>query len=345
MKKKRETFSEQIFLIVYILYAVIMVLVFSILIALYQKRVLEFKMFLVCILLFMLGFSLLVYIFEHKIMQPFQRKIKKFKKFNEGLIYEELFEEDYQMVPELQEVFQRLHNMLDKQSAIKISTKQAEYLALQNQINPHFLYNTLDAIRGDALCAGKEDIANITEALSKFFRYTITETENLVTLESEIENAENYFAIQEYRFGGKLKIVFNLPEEPQDILRLKIPKLTLQPIIENAIFHGLEKKANAGVVVVDFEITDTKFYISIKDDGVGISEEKLEELNAKLERVSVSYVNDERGKSGGIALKNVCRRIKLLFGEEYGIHVYSLPGMGTDVRITIPNIHSEGSQS
>ena len=345
MKKKYETFSKQIFLVVFILFALVITLSFSFLIVLYQYQIIDSKVFWGSTFFIILLFSFLVYVFEHKIMLPYLRKINKFKKFKDGLIYEELFEEDYRIVPELQEVLQRLHNMLDNQSAIKISTKQAEYLALQNQINPHFLYNTLDAIRGDALCAGKEDIANITEALSKFFRYTITETENLVTLESELENVENYFAIQEYRFGEKLKIVFNLPEKQQDILQLKIPKLTLQPIIENAIFHGLEKKSNAGLVVLDFELSDTKFYISIKDDGVGIPEEKLEELNAKLERVSVSYVNDDRGKNGGIALKNVCRRIKLLFGEEYGIHVYSLPGMGTDVRITIPNIHSEGSRS
>ena len=175
-----------------------------------------------------------------------------------------------------------------------------------------------------------------------YFRYTITVTYNLVIVENELENAENYFAIQEYRFGEKIKMSFNLPEEKQEILQLKIPKLTFQPIIENAIFHGLEKKKDGGTVVLNFETSETKLYISIKDDGVGIPEDELEELNRKLERVSGNYVNEPGVETGGIALKNVCRRIKLLFGEEYGIHVYSLRDFGTDVRITIPKIRPEG---
>ena len=340
--KNGKIFSQQVFRIILILFSVVFILLFSFLIVLYQFQIIGPRVFYDCVFLNILACACCIYNFHHRVLLPYRKKVNLFREFQHGLIFEELFQEGYQITPESFQVLKCLRNMINEQNRVNISSKQSEYLALQNQINPHFLYNTLDAIRGDALCSGNENIANITEALSKFFRYTITETKNLVNVENELENAENYFAIQEYRFGEKIKMSFNLPEEKQEILQLKIPKLTFQPIIENAIFHGLEKKKDGGTVVLNFETSETKLYISIKDDGVGIPEDELEELNRKLERVSGNYVNESGVETGGIALKNVCRRIKLLFGEEYGIHVYSLRDFGTDVRITIPKIRPEG---
>ena len=118
--------------------------------------------------------------------------------------------------------------------------KQAELNALQNQINPHFLYNTLECIRGKAMVQGAEQIANMTEALSAFFRYSISIQENLVTLEQELQNTKNYFLIQKYRFGNRFHLRIFLVEESEAGEYL-MPKMTLQPIVENAIFHGLEK--------------------------------------------------------------------------------------------------------
>jgi two-component system sensor histidine kinase YesM len=241
----------------------------------------------------------------------------------------------------MKSALKRFDELLDKKNAIQLSTKQAEFLALQNQINPHFLYNTLEAIRGDALCAGLENIAEITEALSTFFRYTITETENLVTLEKELENVENYFMIQQYRFGEKLKMEINLPEGEPDALQLQLPKLTLQPIIENAIFHGLEGKAEGGTIIIEVETTPDKVLLSIRDNGVGIPEKMLDSINNKLDHIFAGYINEDKKKKGSIALNNVCRRIKLLFGEDYGIHLFSMIDVGTDVRISIPIIKAQ----
>jgi two-component system sensor histidine kinase YesM len=282
-----------------------------------------------------LGFAAAFYFL---VVIPYLRIRKLNRMFLNGQIYEELFQEKSYLTPELLPVMNRFYHLLNKQDAINMSNKQAEYLALQNQINPHFLYNTLEAIRGDALYAGISSIAETAEALAAFFRYTITDVGNLVTLEDELENVENYFTIQQYRFGDKFKMNIHFPDN-EEIVRLQLPKLTLQPIIENAIFHGLEGKAEGGRIDIRFETTKKHLFISITDDGLGISQDALNKINDSLERAAVSYVSGKRG-SGGIALKNVSRRIKLLFGDEYGVHLYSTPHVGTDVRITLPRIQA-----
>jgi len=282
-------------------------------------------------------FIIVAYVFLFK---PYNRIKETYQKFLDQQLYAEMFESEEILMPQLQKVLHRFQFLLNKQDAIKMSKKQAEYLALQNQINPHFLYNTLEAIRGDALSEGMVNIAETAEALATFFRYTITEVENLVTLEDELENVENYFTIQQYRFGGKLKMKIIYPEQENksDILHLHLPKLTLQPIIENAIFHGLERKKDGGCVTLRIELTQKKLLISIADDGLGMSEELTEKINESLNRVAVSYVSEDKQNRGGIALKNVNRRIKLLFGEEYGMYLLSNLNIGTDVRIELPLI-------
>lgn len=263
-------------------------------------------------------------------------------RFSEGKIYQEFIDHIGSLFPTLAPAIERLDGLLERQYTIQLSTKQAEFLALQNQINPHFLYNTLEAIRGDALCAGMDNIADITETLSVFFRYTITENSNLVTIREELDNVENYFKIQQYRFGEKLSIEVRICDEEENILRMQCPKLSLQPIIENAIFHGLERKREKGRISLMLELVDEDLHICISDNGVGIEEKKLAELKERLDRVSVGYiVEDGEGKMGGIALKNVCRRIKLLFGERYGIRMDSIVGIGTKVTLILPALYKK----
>lgn len=272
---------------------------------------------------------------------PYENSRALFRRFAQDEIYQELLNDQYQIFEEQQVVLKHFDSLLDQKNMIQLSTKQAELLALQNQINPHFLYNTLEAIRGDALCAGLDSIANTTEALATFFRYTITETGNLVTVQDELDNIENYFKIQQYRFGEKftMQVDFSENDNISDLLSLKLPKLTLQPIIENAIFHGLESKAEGGSINISFDTSSSNLLISIQDNGIGIPEDKLEEINYKLEHVSLHRPNEPTEKRGGIALLNVARRIKLLFGEDYGFHIYSISGLGTDVKIKIPIIY------
>jgi len=272
------------------------------------------------------------------IVRPYRETVRLQNAFLAEQIYNELFLQRVCLTLEDRQVMERFRYLLSKQEVVSLSKKQAEYLALQNQINPHFLYNTLEAIRSDALDAGQEGVAKTAEALATYFRYTITETGDLVTVEDELSNIDSYFTIQRYRFDDKLQIRVVAQGEDDTVYRCKIPKLTLQPIVENAIFHGLESKSGDGLITIRLETTASQVFISIKDNGVGMAPEDVLRINEKLEKVKVSYISDEKRTRGGIALRNVAQRIKLLFGEEYGLQLYSTPGVGTEVVIHLPKI-------
>lgn len=253
--------------------------------------------------------------------------------------FEEFFHEDLGLSKETTEVFQYLAEKLSKARYLSLSKKQAQYLALQNQINPHFLYNTLECIRSEAVTYGADGVASMTEALATFFRYTISNVDMLVRLEDELANVENYYVIQRYRFGDRLKIQIEYDNETDlSILELFMPKLILQPIVENSIYHGLEPKIGEGYVRIKVERTREYLMIRISDNGVGMEDKVLENLNGKLLHNSSDELEEAAKKKGGIAIQNVNNRIKLLFGEQYGVHINSVSGMGTDVEITLPVI-------
>lgn len=230
-------------------------------------------------------------------------------------------------------------NKLQSASEIKVANQQAEYLALQNQINPHFLYNTLEAIRNDAIAFQMDNIANTTKALAKFFRYTISESGTKFTVEDELGNINNYFAIQNYRFGNRLALNIDCSYEDHDIMDCLLPKLTLQPIVENAIQHGIETRIAGGIINIVFEVTRLKLIIHIKDNGNGMDAETLDNLNQSLNSNQECLKKPNGHKS--IALQNINRRIKLLFGAEYGLKVLSIEGFGTDVIITVPRSYKK----
>lgn len=273
---------------------------------------------------------------------PYLESEKMTRRFLEGYIFSE--NPDYMkaiLTPSMQQQMKNIDQILKSPQRMDLNKRQAQYLALQNQINPHFLYNTLESIRGEALIAGLDSVADMTEALAKFFRYTITKVENLVSVEEELDNCETYFWIQKYRFGERLHLHIEYePEEFDAIMNCRIPKLTLQPILENSIIHGTELKIGAGNLYIRFECTKDRLLIRISDDGVGMDEETLAKLNRKLGRNPDSVATEEE-KQGGIALVNVNNRIHLLFGDEYGMHVYSVPQSGTDVEITLPIMADE----
>lgn len=295
------------------------------------------------VLLFIPGIFLCIalIIYFSKIMPSYYFYLGLCSSFHNGEIRGKFLEKIPDLFPGIGSCFERLDGLVQEQDTLKLSTRQAEFLALQNQINPHFLYNTLDSIRGDALAFGIQGIADTTEALSSFFRYTITDTQNLVTLQSELDNVSNYFSIQQYRFGEKLSMYVDIPDDRYNLLQAECPKLLLQPIVENAIFHGLEEKSEAGLIKILIEKADNELLISVFDNGVGMAEEQLIEINRSLNRISAGTHGED--KNAGIALKNICRRIKLLFGEQYGIHISSIMGTGTKVDITLPLTRLEHS--
>lgn len=264
--------------------------------------------------------------------RPYQDTARKLGFFGARGRKEDLEQITYHYSRQGELALKRVLEYMTSSTTLELSKRQAQYQALQNQINPHFLYNTLESIRSEALLSGLGSVASMCEALASFFRYTISNMENLVTVEQEIDNIQTYFYIQQYRFGERLQLEISCPAEDREIaMKCLIPKLTFQPIVENAIIHGIEQKIGQGKVTIYMMLTEKRLLIRVSDDGVGMDQETLNRINCQMAERSSG------GKSrGGIAVSNVHSRIKMLFGDAYGLTVFSTKGIGTDVEITLP---------
>ena len=207
-----------------------------------------------------------------------------------------------------------------------------EISGLQAQISPHFLCNTLESIRGHAMIIGDETIEKMTEALSSLFRYSISRKENIVSLKDELYNISQYMKIQKFRFGER----FNLTVEMNtlnDIREIFMPKLLLQPLVENSIQHGLMSKEEGGIVKIYIMQNLQMVTIDIIDYGVGMSEETL---NSIIGRKPLATTSRYSGTGMGIGIDNIIDRIHLYYGPEYGLKIYSAPNAGTQVTVTFP---------
>lgn len=204
--------------------------------------------------------------------------------------------------------------------------RKNEIRALQAQINPHFLYNTLDTIIWMSAGGKNEEVVEVTSALAKLFRTSISEGENLIPLAVEIENIKSYLVIQKMRYKDKLNYQVDIPAE---LLALKTPKLILQPIVENAVYHGIKLSPDGGDITITAGASDGILRITVEDSGVGMSEE----------RVSQIFSGTAQNHAGnGIGVLNVHNRIQLCFGQEYGLFYQSAQGQGTRVDIRLPMI-------
>ncbi|AGF54089.1 two-component system sensor histidine kinase YesM [Clostridium saccharoperbutylacetonicum] len=211
---------------------------------------------------------------------------------------------------------------------LKLRQKEAEFKMLANQINPHFLYNTLETIRMKAFCNGDKEIADIVKKLGKIMRRNLEVSGKEVTLKSELELIEGYLQIQSMRFEGMVSYEMNI-EDNIDTESYKILPLLLQPVVENAFIHGLEEKRNKGTIIINIFIKEKLLIVKICDDGVGIKLERLQEINKKLD-----CFEENNGKS--IGLMNVNQRIKMYYGGEYGMNIESEFGKGTIVTLFLP---------
>lgn len=211
----------------------------------------------------------------------------------------------------------------------RLETNRLELL--KSQINPHFLFNTLNMIGSMAELEEAETTVKMTHSLAQLFRYNLSTKEQIVPIESELTIAENYMYLQKMRFGSRVKYEVHVPEDIGDI---KIPSFTMQPLVENAIVHGISRKEEGGTVSVDVRRKDDgSIEITISDDGMGIKREVLDRL---LERLNSK---DENRTSGtGIGLGNIFRRIKTLYQGGGDLEIVSEEGNGTSVILTIPQL-------
>lgn len=209
----------------------------------------------------------------------------------------------------------------------KLKTAQLEML--QAQINPHFLYNTLETINWMAvdLTKSRNNVSKAVSNLAKFFRFNVDNVDYLITIREEIERTHYYLNILELRYKDMFTVQWNINE---NIMDYRISKICLQPLIENAVYHGLKPKGECGTLIITGTEYDNNIKFIIADNGVGMTHEKCDLLNKRLADTNNISVD------GHIGLYNVNKRLKIIFGDEYGIYVDSEPQKGTKVSVIIP---------
>ena len=223
----------------------------------------------------------------------------------------------------------RIHELMEQNVHEQEEKRKSELKALQSQINPHFLYNTLDSIIWMAEGKKNEEVVLMTASLARLLRQSISNEDEVVPIANEVEYARGYLTIQKMRYKDKLEFQI---EVDSSILYIPLIKLVLQPIIENAIYHGLKYKESKGLLIVKGFMKDGNAVLQVIDDGVGMDEETLAHI---YDKHKVNY------HSNGVGVYNVQKRLKLYYGEDYGITYTSELGKGTTATITIPGRQEE----
>ncbi len=206
--------------------------------------------------------------------------------------------------------------------------RKAEFELLQAQINPHFLYNTLDAIVWSAEAGNQKQVVSMVGSLSEFFRVSLNKGKEIVSIREELQHVTSYLEIQQVRYQDILTYEINVAK---DIYNYSIPKITIQPIVENALYHGIKNRRGGGKITITGVENKDELTILVHDDGAGMDEERLKEVREGI-------IRNNPDKNAIYGLYNVNERIRLNFGDEYGITVDSTIGKGTDVVIHLPKI-------
>lgn len=243
----------------------------------------------------------------------------------------ELYDDLNLMISSIEHLITTVYESQVQKEKLNSRQKEVEFKMLASQINPHFLYNTLETIRMKARSNGQKDIEELVKMLAKIMRRNIQAGDTLVTLKSEVDLVEYYLKIQQYRFGERIRFHIHLF---CDIDYLKIMPLIIQPIVENAFVHGLETKEGEGEIRIEVRRGNNRLQIYVIDNGIGMTKEKLNEIKLSLTDFS-------RLTRSNIGLSNVDQRIKLLYGEDYGLWIDSTENLGTTVIIDLPEDMSQ----
>ena len=223
-------------------------------------------------------------------------------------------------------MIEKLSNLIETVKSEQTSLREAELRLLQEQINPHFLYNTLDTIIWLAETNKSETVIDMVSSLSAYFRSSLSKGKNIVTLNDEITHVRSYLSIQKLRYGDILEYEINIPDE---LTYCRVPKITLQPLVENALYHGIKNKRGKGRIEIRGIFKDNSLILSIEDNGLGMKPDRLKQV------IEGIYDNDENNKNF-FGLYNVNKRIQLYYGTEFGIRMESIYGEGARVEVVIP---------
>jgi two-component system sensor histidine kinase YesM len=233
-------------------------------------------------------------------------------------------------------MLQKLKQLIAQVYEEELREREAEFKALQAQINPHFLYNTLDTINCLLIINEEYECSKLVCTLADILRYSIQTKENIVLLHDDIVQIGNYLFIQKSRFGNKLSYELDINADTQDC---KILKFLIQPFVENSLVHGIEGKRGPGHIKIRSYLEERQLVITINDDGVGMTEQELNLIS------SGSTHAQSKGKHTKLGIDNINRRIKMFYGAEYGVTIFSKKGKGTDITIKIPAIKEDLPQN
>lgn len=224
------------------------------------------------------------------------------------------------------DMVERIRELLDEVRQKERLKREAEQSVLATQIEPHFLYNSIDSIQYVAHMRKESEIEQVANALSELLRSVLSDRNEFITLWEEREYIENYITIERFKYRGDFKLIWEV-DEP--LWAWRVPKLLLQPVVENALIHGISTKESDGVIQIKICRQDSRIIVKIMDNGIGISQEKINQLLAEVRKT------DKTGFRR-VGISNVLNRVRLIYGEEYGGTIYSCEGMFTCVELTLP---------
>ena len=284
---------------------------------------------LLIVILLCIFFGILFSFIQHKYMvKPLQKLQKEMEKLKTGNFDISLKIDSKDEIGELSNGFvkmaKQLNHTINEVYLTKIKQREAELKALESQINPHFLYNTLDSIHWLAIKHKNYDVSDQIEALADIFKHVLNKGETVVTIRQEVDFLENYMFIQNRKYGKRIQLFIDVDPE---ILNYKTPKLVLQPLVENAIVHGLEEVIEGGMIDIKINRVEKGIQFIVSDNGIGIDEAKIHQMMASSDEAKHVF-----------ALKNIDDRIKISYGQEYGLYFTSSYGVGTIVKVLIPLI-------
>ncbi|RKW32009.1 MAG: sensor histidine kinase [Lachnospiraceae bacterium] len=294
-------------------------------------NILKTRLFIVFVISLIIFIVVLInsYI-SFRVTDPIRELEKSVKKLEEGNLDADIYMggsyEIQHLGKSVQDMKYRIKGLMQDIVTEHEEKRKSEFNSLQAQINPHFLYNTLDIIVWQIENEKQSEAVHTVTALARFFRLSLGKGKNIVTVKAEIEHVKNYLMIQHMRFKNKFDYEFDVEN---DVLELSSLKLMLQPLVENAIYHGMEFMDGDGLITIKAWREDNELYLSVADNGLGMTEDKVNLILA-------GRSNSGNGRGSGIGVKNVNERIKLYFGEGYGLKIDSEPDVGTIITIHLP---------
>ncbi|WP_377564685.1 sensor histidine kinase [Paenibacillus chungangensis] len=290
----------------------------------------------IVIALLLLVLSYLYYMFASSVTRRISRLARHMKRIDHTNL--EPFpiqpggrDEVYYLTTSFNLMMNRIDELINKVQRSEIMRKEAEYMMLQAQIKPHFLYNTLETIRMLAEADGNASVSQLTNSFARFIRYSLARHEDEVALADELEHVADYLRIHRTRFGERM--TFDIEIEDKAIRKHRCPRFILQPIVENSIVHGISKQRRRGHIAIRCVMEEGRVAVRIRDDGAGMSEEALSRLRRRLN--GEAGLTEASPSGGGLGLWNVHERIGMYYGENSGIALESAPGEGTVVVLTL----------